>query len=108
MYLELFFIVLILVLILYLLYILYTKNANTLHKKIKKKVNFFGIPTEIDRIKPVFKSSKVKLIPKEYRFNPMNNTEHYENNHIQEDLKVRSNAMQATRKQNTEGDDDDY
>ena len=108
MYLELFFIVLILGLILYLLYILYKKNASTLHKKIKKKVKFFGIPTEIDRIKPVFKPSKVKTKPKEYRFNPMNNMEHYENNHIQEDLKIRSNAMQATRKQNTQGDDDDY
>jgi len=49
-------IVTIFITIIYLVYMLSIKKHN---KKIVKKVTFFGLPTEIDHIKPTFKTEPI-------------------------------------------------
>lgn len=69
MFIKLLLLLIIIIIIGYLGYMLYIKPAPI---KLKKKVRFFGIPTEIDTIKPEFKTEPIKnnIISK---INPMNN-----------------------------------
>tara|TARA_B110000908_G_scaffold144759_1_gene174606 strand:+ start:1273 stop:1530 length:258 start_codon:yes stop_codon:yes gene_type:complete len=85
MFLKLSILLIITTIIIYLIIILkksHDKNANTDTPLMEKKVRFFGVPSEIDNIKPVFKPSSFTSSHKTYRFNPVNNIEAYENNAI--------------------------
>jgi len=69
MFIKLLFLLIIVIIIGYLAYILYSKPTPI---KIKKKVRFFGLPTEIDTIKPEFKTEPIKNNTIA-RVSPMNN-----------------------------------
>lgn len=57
-----------------------TNNKKQVHNTVEPP---FGIPREIDNIKPILKPSTFhKKFKKTVRFNPANNTEHYESNAI--------------------------
>jgi len=58
--------------IMYLVYIVYIKKQN---KKPVKKVTFFGLPTEIDNIKPTFKTEPIINNNINNVISPMNNLE---------------------------------
>ena len=71
----------IIIVIIYLLYILYKKK--TKQNTFKKKVRFFGLPTEIDNIKPKFTSEPIsnnKLHNSD--ISPINNLNKYIDNSV--------------------------
>ena len=81
MYTELILLLIILIVIVYLMSLL--RKQNTKKILIKKKVRF-GIPTQVDAIKPIFKPRVLKKKSNGlFRFNPFNNIETYENYAIQ-------------------------
>ena len=82
MIIELLVILIIIISIIYLTILLRKKKKYK--PKIKKKVTFFGVPTQIDSIKPVFKPRHFKKKKHTFRFNPFNNIETYENCAIEE------------------------
>ena len=85
MFLKLGILLIITTIIIYLIIILkksHDKKNNINTHVIEKQVRFFGVPSEIDNIKPVFKPSSFTSNHKTYRFNPINNIEAYENNAI--------------------------
>ena len=78
MYIELLLILIIVIIIVYLVMMLNKQNDNT-KIIVKKKVRFFGVPTQVDNIKPVFKPRFMRKKKHNFRFNPFNNIEKYDN-----------------------------
>lgn len=72
MNLKLLFLLVIFIIITYLAYILYIKNDK---KNVVKKVRFFGLPTEIDDIKPTFTNEPITNKNIYTEVNPLNNLE---------------------------------
>jgi hypothetical protein len=72
MNLKLLFLLVIFIIITYLAYILYSKNDK---KNVVKKVRFFGLPTEIDDIKPTFTNEPITNKNIYTEVNPLNNLE---------------------------------
>ena len=60
------------IIVIYLVYILYVKNDKN---KVVKKVRFFGLPTEIDNIKPTFTTEPIINKHIYTEVNPLNNLE---------------------------------
>jgi hypothetical protein len=85
MYTELIVFLIILIAVIYLIFVIRKKENKTVN--VKKKVRFFGIPTQVDSIKPIFKPRTLHTKNKKsmFRFNPFNNIETYENCAIQQE-----------------------
>ena len=65
--------------IVYLIYVIYIKKDK---KKHVKKVRFYGIPTEIDSIKPKFKTEPINDTNINNVITPMNNLEKLSENSV--------------------------
>lgn len=75
------FLIIIIIVICYLIYILYKSDDKP--KNIKKTVRFFGLPSEIDNVKPKFITeplSDKSLLGS--NFNPINSLDKYINNSL--------------------------